>query len=333
MTKKILIATGVYPPESGGPATYTKLLEECLPALGFSVQVLPFRAVRHLPKVVRHVAYFFKLLGLSRKADIVYALDTVSVGLPAALTAMLRGKKFFVRVPGDYAWEQAQQRFGVSDELDTFQHKSYGVRVWVLRAAQRFVVNHARAVVVPSEYMKKIVSMWTNGSKVHRIYTSITLPPPYALPEDRPKGFLIVSFGRRVPWKGFEALERVVAREPQWKLKIFSELPHVQAMGWLKAADVYVNNSTYEGLSHQLVEALSLGTPIVATDAGGNREVVGACGLVVPTKDDEALYKALKEIEMDKVGVAARATQGLVQAKHFNIDTTITQLVELLLKV
>src|SRR3989338_10337762 len=79
---RILIATGVSPPESGGPATYAKLLEERLPSLGFTVSVLPFRAVRHLPKIIRHAAYFWKCLRMARSADMVYALDTVSVGLP-----------------------------------------------------------------------------------------------------------------------------------------------------------------------------------------------------------------------------------------------------------
>src|ERR1043166_7222379 len=219
---KILVATGLYPPESGGPATYSKLLEEKLPASGFAVEVLPFSRVRHLPKVARHAAYFFACASLARKADLVYALDTVSVGVPAALAALLARKKFMVRVPGDYAWEQARQRFGVEDELEEFQHKSYGLRVALLRLAQRFVVRRARAVVVPSEYMKKIVSGWlvpsaregTNPAKVHRIYTSIAVPPPYELPADRPQGFLILSFGRNVPWKGFEALARVAARAP-----------------------------------------------------------------------------------------------------------------------
>ncbi len=54
---KILIATGVYPPEDGGPATYSKLLKDELLGRKIAVEVLPFRTVRHLPKVVRHVAY------------------------------------------------------------------------------------------------------------------------------------------------------------------------------------------------------------------------------------------------------------------------------------
>ena len=132
---RVLIATGLYPPESGGPATYTKLLEERLPALpaqagrGFTVSVLPFSTVRHLPKLLRHVAYFAVCWRMARRADVVYAQDTVSVGLPAALAAQCAGKKFVVRVPGDYAWEQGRQRFCVSDELDAFQAKRYGWRL------------------------------------------------------------------------------------------------------------------------------------------------------------------------------------------------------------
>ena len=52
------------------------------------------------------------------------------------------------------------------------------------------------------------------------------------------------------------------------------DMPRAEAMGWVKAADVFVLNSTYEGLSHALVEAISLGTPIVATHVGGNPELI-----------------------------------------------------------
>src|SRR3990167_7698484 len=97
---RILIATGLYPPESGGPATYARLLEEYLPARGFGVSVLPFSRVRHLPLGVRHMAYFFRCFCMTFRADVVFAQDTVSVGLPAALATRLAGKKFLVRVPG-----------------------------------------------------------------------------------------------------------------------------------------------------------------------------------------------------------------------------------------
>lgn len=329
MNKKILIATGVYPPESGGPATYARLLEERLPALGFEVRVLPFKEVRHLPKLVRHVAYFVKCLRLARTSSVVYALDTVSVGFPAALAAKILGTKFLVRVPGDYAWEQGRQRFGVVDELDAFQTKKYGSKVETLRRVQEFVVQHAHAVIVPSEYMHGIVAGW-GAKNINRIYTSIEMPRP--APVERPQGFFVVTIARPVPWKGLEGLRRVVAREKHWSLKIVDNLPYPEAMGWVKSADVFVLNSTYEGLSHALVEAMMLGTPVVATRVGGNPELIddGVEGLLIGAKDDEALYAAIKNVEQNKEAAQARAQAARTKTKNFSIDTAVAQLVALL---
>ena len=327
---RILIATGVYPPESGGPATYSRLLEERLPALGFEVTVLPFRTVRHLPKIIRHFVYFFTCLRRAYSADIVYALDTVSVGFPAALATKISGKKFIVRVPGDYAWEQARQRFGVSDELDAFQAKSYGLRVGFLRALQRFVVRSAKAVIVPSVYMQKIVSKWKVRPVV--IYSSVDLSAAYELPANRPEGFLVVSSGRRVPWKGFDGIERVVAGGKGWHLFIAENLPRGTALGWVKTADVFVLNSTYEGLSHALVEAMALGTPVVATAVGGNPELIEdqVDGLLIPPNNDGALYAALRNVADDKEAALARAQSARATLDKFSIDTTIHQIADLL---
>jgi glycosyltransferase involved in cell wall biosynthesis len=329
---KILIATGIYPPESGGPATYVKLLEERLPALGFEVSVLPFRTVRHLPPGIRHAAYFWKCFLMARKADAVYAQDTVSVGLPAALAAKLAGEKFLVRVPGDYAWEQARQRFNVTDELEEFQVKRYGWRTELLRSIQKFVMRRAQKIIVPSDYMKKIVEGWgVYSEKVTRIYSSIEMPVP--APIDRPEGFLVVSSGRRVPWKHFDAIERVVKREPGWRFFLATDLPRQEALGWVKAADVYVLNSTYEGLSHALVEAMMLGTPVLATRVGGNPELIvdGTSGLLIPPKDDEALYAALKNVEQNRQAALARAEAAQKKvAQEFSIDKTITALCKVL---
>jgi len=328
----ILIATGLFPPESGGPATYSKLLMDKLPGLGIEARVLPFSTVRHLPKVVRHAAYFFKCLRRARGVDVIYAQDPVSVGFPAYLTALLLNKKFMVRLGGDYAWEQARQRHGVVDELDEFQTKKYGMRTEALRSLQRFVVRRARAVVVPSEYMKRIVSMWTNPTKVHRIYSSITLPPPTELPADRPDGFLVLSIARPVPWKGLDGLARAVARDTLWTLKIVNDLPYPQAMGWVKAADVFVINSTYEGLSHLLVEAMSLGTPVIATRVGGNPELItdGETGLLIEAKDDDALYAAIKNVHDNKEAAQARAARALEKVKEFSMDKAIHSIADLL---
>jgi glycosyltransferase involved in cell wall biosynthesis len=62
--------------------------------------------------------------------------------------------------------------------------------------------------------------------------------------------------------------------------------------------DVFVITSHYEGLSNAIMEAMSAGLPVVATDAGGNRELVdhGVTGFLCPSGD--ALSLALNVIHL-----------------------------------
>jgi glycosyltransferase involved in cell wall biosynthesis len=308
------------------------MLVDELPKRGVEVALVKFGDVRHLPSGVRHAAYFLKCFFGAFGCDALYALDPVSVGVPASLAAKWLAKKFILRVPGDYAWEQGRQRFGVTDELDEFQDKKYSNSVERLRRMQQKVANRAVKIVVPSEYMRRTVSGWaTDKSKVEVIYSSVHLPVEYELPSDRPDGFLVVTIARRVPWKGIEALEKVVGKENGWHFKLINDMPHKEAMGWVKAADVFVLNSTYEGLSHALVEAMSLGTPVVATNVGGNPELInsGENGILIPSKDNAALHAALKDIEANKEAAHARAERAMEKAKQFSIEITIEKLVTL----
>lgn len=67
---------------------------------------------------------------------------------------------------------------------------------------------------------------------------------------------------------------------------------------------MFVSSSDFEGLSNSMVEAMSIGMPCVCTDClgGGAREMIkdGENGLLVPMKDAEALYKAMKRFIEDK---------------------------------
>jgi len=82
----------------------------------------------------------------------------------------------------------------------------------------------------------------------------------------------------------------------------------------MKTADGYVMSSAVEGMPIVLLEAGATGLPIVATDVGGNREVVqdGKTGFLVPPKNPEALAGAmlrlmnLPEDERTQMGKAGR---------------------------
>lgn len=65
----------------------------------------------------------------------------------------------------------------------------------------------------------------------------------------------------------------------------------------LSAADVFVLSTRNEGWANVLLESMACGVPVVATDVGGNREVVSnsAVGTIVPFDDHAALVAAIAQ--------------------------------------
>lgn len=348
---KLVIATPLYPPDIGGPATYAKLLEEGLPEKGIEVELVKFGEVRHLPKVARHFVYFLRVRRALAHADVVLALDPVSVGLPACLAAWILHKPLVVKIVGDYAWEQGRQRFGVTASLDEFVHlRSVPLAVYFLRAVQSGVVRRAWLVIVPSEYLKGIVVNWgLPVEKVRVIHNAVPQTSEVgAIPETvtalpRP---LVVTAGRLVPWKNIEGIIDACALAQNVSLAIVGQgprhdtlarrahevlpgrsvctgaLPHKDLLAVLRSADVFVLNSSYEGLSHILIEALSLGIPTIATNAGGNAEIItdGADGMLVAAGDTAALGKALTHVLSHPSLRTQLSTRARESIKRFSQD-------------
>jgi glycosyltransferase involved in cell wall biosynthesis len=366
----VLIATGLYPPEIGGPATYALLLEDHLPERGVTISIVPFGWVRRYPKVVRHFMYAYKLWQESKEVDVIYALDSISVGVPALFISKLRRKPFLLRLGGDYAWEQGRVRFGLTETLDEYLTKKSRrpLMVQLLASVQAFVAKRALRVIAPSEYLKGVIAKWgVSAEKIVVIHSAL-----YPLIVEGSKEELrsqlsytnptIVSAGRLVPWKGFQALIRVVAtlkvQYPNITLIIAGDgeelsvlQKEVQTLGIessvrfvgrvskealgasIKAADVFVLNTAYEGLSHQLIEVMDLGTPVVTTTAGGNPELItdGVNGFLVPFNDEFALVDAIKRV-LDYPDTRTRIVQSARgRSKDFSETIMLTK-IETLLK-
>lgn len=332
---KILIATGIFPPQIGGPATYSKLLYDELPKRGIDVEIATFGDYLDKPKIVRHFLYFIELVQKAKDVDVIYALDPVSVGLPALLASQIRNKKYVLRIAGDYAWEQGTQRFAVTDILDVFSKKYHGYswQVKVMKKIQKYVADGAYRIIVPSNYLKGIVSDWgVVAEKITVVYNGFHVALTKSLrPTLRKKlgldGSVIISAGRLVPWKGMkeliETLPKVIEEIPDAFLVIVGDGPEmknlensVETLGlstrvrfagklgqkelfeYIKAADVFALNTAYEGLSHQILETMAIGTPVITTNIGGNPETIvhGKTGILLAPNDISAFAKSLIEL-------------------------------------
>ncbi|HEX2792481.1 MAG TPA: glycosyltransferase family 4 protein [Candidatus Paceibacterota bacterium] len=363
---RLTLATPLYPPEPGGPATYAKLLEERLPAAGIEVEVVKFGDFRKHPKIVRHICFFFAVLRSAKKSDAILALDPVSVGLPAAFAAKISRKPFYAKVVGDYAWEQGTQRFGIQENLDDFDAKrQVSSAVRTLHAVQAWVASSAKQVIVPSEYLKGIVGRWgIPAERIQVIHNAMKREEPSALPDtaaslSRPR---VVTLARLVPWKGIDRLIDACATVrksiPGTQLIIVGDgperdrlarhaeatipdgymltgaLPHREALALLRDADCFVLNTSYEGLSHVLIEAMAEGTPIVTTPVGGNPELItdGIEGLLVAPDATEPLAEALIRILADSELAATLGGNARAKAGSFTEDAMIEKTVAFFLR-
>lgn len=345
----ILIATGIYSPDIGGPATWSSYFADQFTRRGHTVAVLTYsdeerrdhdawRVIRVLRKSgsgKRHIRYFLKALALMWKADITLLGDTISAGFPVWAASIVTGKPYVLKIGGDWVWEQAFQRWGVKDFLDEFLQKRHSAKIEFYRALQSQVARKSRAVLAPSNYLKTVAVAWgMPPGKIYTIYNNICAPKVLPSREEARVALglglrapILLSLGRRVPWKGITMLRGIlpnIQRKFPGVILMAENIPKENVPRWLAAADVFLLNTAYEGFSHQLLEAMAAGLPIVTTPAGGNKEIVqdGENALLAPYNDEAAWEAAIVRL-LENQGLREKLGDNAKKAaeKFMNIDT------------
>ena len=380
---KILITTGIFPPDIGGPASYAMTMGKKasgstqITVISYSSKFshpsdkeLPFKVVRvwkKWPKPLKHVVYFFRVLSLSAKNDVVFSLNAVSAGLPALLAAKMRKKKFFVKIVGDYAWEIAVQKHKSSFLISDFQKATKSGWIKLLAKVQYWVCRKADGVIVPSQYLADMVKEWgVKPEKIHVIYNGVDFKKSELTKEEARKklgipGNIILSSGRLVPWKGFRMLIKIMPKLLEvsqfLRLVIVGDGPEkktldsmVKNMGldrkvflvgrkskedlaiYLAASDMFILNSGYEGFSHQILEAMAAGVPVIASAMGGNKEVInqGENGFLVRYNDEFNIIEAIKGLWQSPEFKEQFAKEGLETIKKFSVEKMIDETIKLL---
>jgi glycosyltransferase involved in cell wall biosynthesis len=284
---------------------------------------------RSLPKGVIHARTAFEIARRAAAADVVY---TTGMFGRSSLGASIVRRPYVVKLTADPAFERARRRGIVGGNVDEFQGGSGGVAVRVLRVARDAELKHAAHVFTPSSYLRELALSW--GVDADRVSVLPNPAPP--LPALAPRGDLRDSFGLTGPTLAFAgrltaqkslrvALEAVasvddvtllVAGEGDElarlerdvvelglaeRVRFLGALPRARVVELFAAADASILSSMWENFPHTVVEALAVGTPVLATATGGVSEVVhdGENGLLVPLGDSVALGAAVRRYFSD----------------------------------
>lgn len=266
----------------------------------------------YTPKVMRRCYGVFMFISFcinsllwmkKQKPDVLLASWAYPEGVATALLAKIFGKPFFIKVHG-------------SDINDFSTDKARAKQiVWAC--------NSAKGIFSVSKALKeKLVSLGVSADKIHVIYNGVNKQVFFPnesvkksnsllyignLKASKGVGELVAAFIQLK--KTHKNLELIIAGNGDMMPEIKSSLAqenlseHVKLLGsvdhkdialLIQQASILVLPSYAEGVPNVVLEAMSCGTPVVATNVGGIPEVVSEqSGLLVAPKDINALVQGL----------------------------------------
>ena len=212
------------------------------------------------------------------------------------------------------------------------------------------------AVITPSAYLARIVDGWGVAPERLFVIPNACYFPSMGSSPQEPEVDLVTA-GRLIPLKRVDDLIRM-AVEQGWTLDVIGDGPErgalerlaadlgrdgVRFRGALPASEVpsaiaqgrvFVLNSLVETFSHVLLEAMSMGVPVVARSVGGIPEVVedGVHGCLASLDDDDAFRSAISGLLADPDKRRRMGDAGKEHVRRsFSLDTMVERTEKVLL--
>jgi sugar transferase (PEP-CTERM/EpsH1 system associated) len=256
------------------------------------------------------------------------------------------------RVHGEHGWDMADP--GGRRRTMKWVRRAYRPFVNRYVAVSRGLVDYLRQVGIPSTRIEQIY----NGVDLHRYRPAQGARATIeGCPFGAPDHWLVGTVGRMQAVKDqltlvrafIQALEIAPSQSSRLRLVLVGDGPlRAQALALLEAArlsdlawlpgergdvaeilrglDCFVLPSLAEGISNTILEAMACGLPVIATNVGGNPELVvaGETGRLVPAADPVSLARALLDLAADPGSARAMGRAGRSRAAaQFGLDVMV----------
>ncbi|MEA2154670.1 MAG: L-malate glycosyltransferase [Solirubrobacteraceae bacterium] len=249
---RVLIVSGIWPPDVGGPASHGPGIARFLAGRGHTVSAVvsaagpvaePGFAVRvtrrDRPLVLRMAAGMAALARAVRQVDVVYA---TGIYHRTAAACRLAGTPLVVKLVNDPAYERARNLGRTTSTLEAFQHDDGGDPVVrALRRARDRALDCAGELIVPSEYLARIARGWGLRPAVTVISNPAVVTASAASREQlraefEMRGVTAVFAGRLVRQKNLQLAIGALRDVPGLNLAIVGDGPEAPALAQAVAA-------------------------------------------------------------------------------------------------
>jgi len=339
---EIVLATGIYPPDIGGPATYVHALAEQLKSAGHVVTVVTYGTqdlglrtkdlgngwgVLVVSKsggpLLRWWRYAQTLRKVAADADIIEAFSSVSVGVPLMFARLKKPKKV-LRLGGDFFWERYTDRGGGKN-----------LKEWYASVPRsKFITQKILAsfdhVVFSTDFQKTLYRAQYRLPGHSVIQNALPAGTPVLHAAHAP--FRLLFMGRFEAFKNLPILLRALTFLPQCSLTFVGDGPVAAALhllvqelslagrvsflppqsGAAKArtmadADLLVLPSITELSPNVALEARAQGLPVLLTRGTGFGEMLTRGMVLRDVKTPEQLAQAIADVRSRYTEIAETA--------------------------
>ena len=260
------------------------------------------RILRNQNLLIRWIKTVSQIIRQGYNADLFFVN-----GLPmeSYIANIFTRKKLIRKIVGDWAWERGMNKKIINESFDEFQNNKHNLHLEIAKFSRGWTATKADLIITPSNHLKNVVKGWgVKENRIKVIYNGTKLknkPDPI---DDQPNDyFKFITVGRLAPWKNIdiiiEALSDykkanqnfifyIVGSGPEEiKLKklvndldlenfvtFTGQLQKDDLNYYLQKSDIYIQASSYEGLPHVILEAMSHNLSIISTPIGGTNEVI-----------------------------------------------------------
>jgi len=260
------------------------------------------RILRNQNLLIRWIKTVSQIIRQGYNADLFFVN-----GLPmeSYIANIFTRKKLIRKIVGDWAWERGMNKKIINESFDEFQNNKHNLHLEIAKFSRGWTATKADLIITPSNHLKNVVKGWgVKENRIKVIYNGTKLknkPDPI---DDQPNDyFKFITVGRLAPWKNIdiiiEALSDykkanqnfifyIVGSGPEEiKLKklvndldlenfvtFTGQLQKEDLNYYLQKSDIYIQASSYEGLPHVILEAMSHNLSIISTPIGGTNEVI-----------------------------------------------------------